>query len=91
MVLFGNSSGEDSAVSFGNFAGRAHARLYAFFIYESGEPPTFGSDLALLAGEVGDGRLEPQVGLEASWRDPMRALNALRERQLEGKAVLVID
>ena len=91
VILFGNSSGEDSAVRFASFAGRAHARLYAFFVYESGEPPAFGADLALLAAEVGAGRLEPEVGLEASWRDPMAALNALRERQLEGKAVLVID
>jgi NADPH:quinone reductase-like Zn-dependent oxidoreductase len=91
VVLFGNSSGQDSTVSFGSFAGRAHARLYAFFVYESGEPPTFGSDLALLAGEIGADRLQPQVGLEASWRDPVAALAALRERSIEGKAVLAID
>jgi NADPH:quinone reductase-like Zn-dependent oxidoreductase len=91
VVLFGNSSGQDSTVSFGSFAGRAHARLYAFFVYESGEPPTFGSDLALLAGEIGAGRLQPQVGLEASWRDPVAALEALRGRSIEGKAVLAID
>jgi NADPH:quinone reductase-like Zn-dependent oxidoreductase len=91
VVLFGNSSGQDSTVSFANFAGRAHARLYAFFVYESGEPPTFGSDLALMAAEVGSGRLDPQVGLEASWRDPLGALEALRQRSIEGKAVLAID
>src|SRR5579864_5955953 len=91
VVLFGNSSGQDSSVSFANFAGHAHARLYAFYVYESGEPPTFGSDLALLAAEIGAGRLKPQVGLETSWRDPEGALDALRERRLEGKAVLRVD
>jgi NADPH:quinone reductase-like Zn-dependent oxidoreductase len=91
VVLFGNSSQQDSTVSFASFAGRAHARLYAFFVYESGEPPTFGSDLAVMAGEIGAGRLDPQVGLEASWRDPLGALEALRERSIEGKAVLAID
>jgi NADPH:quinone reductase len=91
VVLFGNSSGQESSVSFGNFAGHAHATLYAFFVYESGEPPTFGSDLALLASEIGAGRLQPQVGLEASWRDPLAALSALRERRMEGKAVLSVD
>ncbi len=91
VVLFGNSSGQESSVSFPMFAGHAHARLYAFFIYESGEPPTFGSDLALLAGEIGAGRLKPHVGLEASWRDPLGALESLRQRQVEGKAVLVVD
>ena len=91
VVLFGNSSGEDSTVSFGGFAGHAHARLYAFYVYESGEPPTFGEDLTTLAGEIAAGRLVPLVGLEASWRDPLAALDALRQRQLEGKAVLAID
>jgi len=91
VVLFGNSSGQESTVSFPIFAGHAHARLYAFFIYESGEPPSYGSDLTLLAGEIGAGRLKPHVGLEASWRDPFGALESLRQRQLEGKAVLVVD
>jgi NADPH:quinone reductase len=91
VALFGNSSGQESTVSFASFAGKAHARLYAFFVYESGEPPTFGTDLALMASEIGAGRLEPQVGLEASWRDPIGALDALRERRMEGKAVLAID
>ena len=51
----------------------------------------FGSDLSLLAREVASGTLEPRVGLETSWHDPLGALNAMRERQLEGKAVLVVD
>jgi hypothetical protein len=47
---------------------------------------------ALVAtGEIGAGRLRPHVGLEASWRDPFSALDSLRRRQLEGKAVLVVD
>jgi NADPH:quinone reductase-like Zn-dependent oxidoreductase len=88
VAVFGNSSGQESSVSFASFGGHPHAQLYAFFVYESGEPPTFGSDLGLLASEVAAGRLRPQVGLEASWQDPRGALDALRERQLEGKAVL---
>ena len=91
VAVFGNSSGEDSTVSFGAFGGHPHARLYAFFVYESGEPPTFGADLATLAASVAAGALHPQVGLEASWRDPQAALEALRQRSLEGKAVLTVD
>ena len=91
VVLFGNSSGQDSTLCFAGFAGRAHAKLYAFYVYESGEPPTFGADLALLAGEIAAGRLDPRIGLEASWRNPMDALEALRERGIEGKAILAID
>jgi NADPH:quinone reductase len=91
VAVFGNSSGEASTVSFAAFGGHPHAKLYAFFVYESGEPPTFGADLGLLAREIAAGRLQPQLGLESSWRNPLAALEALRQRNLEGKAVLTID
>jgi NADPH:quinone reductase-like Zn-dependent oxidoreductase len=91
VVIFGNSSGQDSSISFGAFAGRAHATVYAFFVYESGEPPTFGADLSLLAAEVAAGRLEPTVGLQTNWNDPAAALESLRERRMEGKAVLLVE
>jgi NADPH:quinone reductase-like Zn-dependent oxidoreductase len=91
VIVFGNSSGQDSSISFGSFAGRAHATVYAFFVYESGEPPTFGADLALLASEVAACRLNPIIGAQGSWSDPVSALNSVRERRLEGKAVLLID
>jgi NADPH2:quinone reductase len=91
VVMFGNSSGQDSVVAFQQFGGRAHASLYAFFVYESGEPPTFGQDLGDMAREIAAGRLQPHVGLEANWRDPLGALSALRERAMEGKAVLLFD
>jgi NADPH:quinone reductase-like Zn-dependent oxidoreductase len=91
VVMFGISSGQEARVAFGSIMSSPHARLYAFFIYESGEPPTFGADLALLAAEIAAGRLHPQVGLESSWRDPLAALEAVRQRSLEGKAVLRVD
>jgi NADPH2:quinone reductase len=91
VVMFGNSSGEEARVAFGSVMSAPHAVLYAFFVYESGEPPTFGADLGAMAAEIGAGRLVPQVGLEASWRDPLAALEALRARAMEGKAVLVVD
>ncbi|MCA1644198.1 MAG: zinc-binding dehydrogenase [Chloroflexi bacterium] len=91
VVMFGNSSGQESKVAFGSIMAAPHARLYAFFVYQSGEPPTFGADLALMAAQVAAGRLHPQVGLESNWRDPLGALEALQQRSLEGKAVLIVD
>jgi NADPH:quinone reductase-like Zn-dependent oxidoreductase len=91
VVMFGNSSGQEARVAFGSIMSAPHSRLYAFYIYESGEPPTFGADLGELVAQVAAGRLQPQVGVEASWRNPMAALDSLRQRALEGKAVLVID
>jgi hypothetical protein len=37
------------------------------------------------------GRLDGQIELEASWREPSRALSALLQRRIGGKAVLHVD
>jgi NADPH:quinone reductase-like Zn-dependent oxidoreductase len=50
-----------------------------------------GGDLARLAALVAAGELEPQIGLEGSWRDPAPALEALLARRVAGKAVLRVD
>jgi NADPH:quinone reductase-like Zn-dependent oxidoreductase len=49
------------------------------------------SDLARLCRLMADGRLDGQIELEASWREPSGALNALLERRIGGKAVLHVD
>jgi NADPH:quinone reductase-like Zn-dependent oxidoreductase len=90
VVIFGNSSGEAARLSFIDFRGRAGARIEAFFVYESGEPPSFGSDLQLLADMVTAGTLHPQVGLEVPWTEANEAFRALQAREVNGKAVLVV-
>ena len=91
VVVFGNSSREQTPLSFSNFAGHAGAHLYAFFIYESGTPASMGEDLARLASLVAAGKLTPEIGLEDSWRNVYRAASALRERNVNGKAVFHVD
>lgn len=49
------------------------------------------SDLTRLCTLMADGRLDGQIELEASWREPSRALDALLERRVGGKAVLHVD
>jgi hypothetical protein len=44
-------------------------------------------DRALTAGR----RLNGQIGHEASWHRPSRALDALVQRRIGGKAVLHVD
>ena len=90
VVMFGNSSNEESRISFGDFRGRPGARIEAFFVYESGEPPAFGDDLQLLADMVAAGRLHPQVGLELAWSEANEAFGALGAREVNGKAVLLV-
>lgn len=91
VVVFGNSSGTTAEISFGDFRGKAGARVEAFFVYESAQPPSFGDDLARLAGFIADGLLHPGVGIEVSWREAGVALAALAGREVNGKAVLLID
>jgi NADPH:quinone reductase-like Zn-dependent oxidoreductase len=47
--------------------------------------------LERLLGLLAAGRLDPQIDLEASWRDAADAINALVERRIAGKAVLQVD
>jgi NADPH:quinone reductase-like Zn-dependent oxidoreductase len=91
IVVFGNSSNTPSNISFGDFRGHPGARITAFFVYESGEPPPFGDDLQQLADMIAAGSLHPQVGLEASWIDANNVFEALAGRQVNGKAVLLVD
>jgi NADPH:quinone reductase-like Zn-dependent oxidoreductase len=91
IAVFGNTSREETPLSFANFVGHARARLFAFFIYESGTPASMGVDLATLISLVASGKLTPEIGLEDSWRNLYRAVTALRDRNVNGKAVLHID
>ncbi len=89
IVMYGNSSGQPAKIAFSNFRGAPRCRLCPFFVYESGQP--FGPDLALLASLIGRGQLHPSIGLKRSWREATAALHALRNRQVNGKAVLLVD
>ncbi|MGH3666273.1 MAG: zinc-binding dehydrogenase, partial [Egibacteraceae bacterium] len=90
-VVFGNSSGQPSALGFADFAGCPRARFLPFRVYESGEPPTFGQDLARLVALVASGRLHPGIGFLGDWGEPQAAVVALRDRQVRGKAVLEVS
>ena len=92
VVAFGNSSGEQTAIDIGRFYNRGGVRVYGLRVFD--ELALHGSgarDLQLLVTEVAAGRLDPQIALTASWRDPDAALAALLDRRVAGKAVLRID
>lgn len=91
IVMFGNSSIQETPFNLANFVGHAEARLIAFFIYESGTPASMGVDLATLVSLVASGKLTPEIGLADNWHNLSRAITALRDRKVNGKAVLHID
>ena len=88
--MFGNSSREETPISFANFAGHAFARIVPFFVYLSGTPASMGEDLAKLVSMVASGKLKPEIGLEDSWHNVYKAVAALRDRKVNGKAVFHI-
>jgi NADPH:quinone reductase-like Zn-dependent oxidoreductase len=91
IVMFGNSSREETNISFPNFAGHAGARLLAFFVYLSGTPASMGEDFAKLVSLVAAGKLIPEIGFEESWHNVYKAAAALRDRKINGKAVFRIE
>src|SRR5258706_9810551 len=91
LVMFGNSSGEDTTISFQSFVGHHGARLTPFFSYLAGPPASFGADLAVLVSLIEAGKLTPPIGLEDSWHNFGPATTALRDRQVQGKAVFHVD
>ena len=91
IMVFGNSSQQPTTISFADFVGHANARIQSFFSYLSGPPESFGKDLAVLASLVAAGKLHPQIGFEASWRDVAQVMEALRERRISGKAIFRVD
>ena len=91
VVVFGNSSGETTSISFSDFGGGQNGRLQSFFSFSSGPEEQFSPDLALLLSLVADKSLTPQTGPERNWRDIARVADELRDRRLSGKAVFRVE
>jgi NADPH:quinone reductase len=74
------------------FRGAPGARLYGLFVFhETDKRGGAGPLLSRLVALVAAGRLDPQIDLEASWREPAEPIHALIDRRIAGKAVLHVD
>jgi NADPH:quinone reductase-like Zn-dependent oxidoreductase len=91
VVVYGNSSGEQTTIGFADFRGGQNARLQSFFYFTSEPEEKFAPDLALLVSLVADKSLTPQTGPERSWREIVHVAEELRERRLIGKAVFRVE
>src|SRR5208283_3913606 len=87
VVVYGNSSGETSTISFQDFRAAQNARIQSFFYFTSGPEEMFAPDLALLVSLIADGHLRPVIGIERNWAQLASVAEALRFRQVAGKAV----
>jgi NADPH:quinone reductase-like Zn-dependent oxidoreductase len=93
VVNIGTQS-DDETVTFraARFDRARGARIYTLNLRDELASHASGaSDLARLCALMADGRLDGQIEFEGSWREPARALDALLERRIGGKAVLLVD
>jgi NADPH:quinone reductase-like Zn-dependent oxidoreductase len=90
IVIFGNSSGEPTPISFRDFAEHPNARIQSFSYFTSEAEERFAPDLALLVSLVADGSLKPHL-VENSWRELAKIGPQLRDRNIRGKAVFHIN
>jgi NADPH:quinone reductase len=91
VVIFGNSSGEPTSISFRDFGEHNNARIQSFHSFTSGPEEQFAPDLEVLVGLVAGGVLAPQIGSERSWRDLPQVAAELRERRVDGKAIFRVE
>jgi NADPH2:quinone reductase len=67
------------------------ARLYGFYLFaELAHTRSASADLRRLADLVAEARLDPQIDLRLAWNDAARAIEALLDRRVNGKAVLIV-
>lgn len=88
------TQGDDQTVTFhaARFDRAKGARIYTFNLFdELASHAGATSDLTRLCKLMADERLDGQIELEASWREVPRALGALLERRIGGKAVLHVN
>ncbi len=90
VVIFGNSSGEETSLSFRDFGAANNSRIQSFHSFASGPEEAFAPDLGLLVSLVADGSLKPQI-IEHGWGDFVRIAGELRDRRVNGKAIFRIE
>jgi len=91
VVVYGNSSGEPTMLSFTDFRGAPNSRVQSFSYFYSESEDRFAPDLALLVSLIADGSLKPQIGVERSWREFAAVAVRLRDRGVAGKAVFLVE
>lgn len=93
IISFADTTSEPVSYLARSFYSRAPgARVYGLYVFtELARRGTGTSDLRRLAELVAAGRLDPQIDLVASWTEAGSAIEALLDRRVNGKAVLVVD
>ncbi len=87
VATYGSLAGQAS-LAMGDFRAAPLGKVVGFF--HAHPQHTRGEDLATLAALVGDGRVDPRIGAVRDWAEVRNVLDALRERDIRGRAVLTV-
>ena len=91
-VTFGATDANTATIESRVFFGTGGARLYGLTLFhELMSVERAGIGLTLLAELIAEGKLRPEIAVEASWREVGGVARRLIERDFTGKAVLHID
>ena len=91
IVSFGNSSNERTTFDPRTLYRKGAPTIRGYFVtWELLHGRTGTTRLAALAGLVAEGRLRSDIDLQVPWSEAARAIEALMERRVNGKAVLTI-
>ncbi len=92
VVSLGASSDEPTTFDVLALVRRGAITLYALSLFQEMERQGVGSrELGDLLELVAAGKLDPQIGLQGSWREMGPMLAALGDRRVTGKAVAIVD
>ncbi|HEX5018594.1 MAG TPA: zinc-binding dehydrogenase [Actinomycetes bacterium] len=92
LVSYGRSSGEDASLDPYWFGSHSGARIEGLLVFTEVARHRLGTpQLDRLLALMDAGKLDPQVSRVGSWTDPMPLVQALLDREVEGKAVLLVD
>ncbi|MBV8356551.1 MAG: zinc-binding dehydrogenase [Deltaproteobacteria bacterium] len=90
-VLLGVSSASETTFDAATFMRTGGATLYGFILFHELPHRPAAEGLARLVRMVADGRLHPQIELEAPYEQIAQVANKLYNRGIAGKAVLRLD
>lgn len=88
VVTYG-SVGGTAGLALGDFGAAPNVEVVGFFHHAPED--TKGEDLAILVDEVTRGRLVPRLGRVEDWSATRTVLQALRDREVRGRAVLTVS
>jgi NADPH:quinone reductase-like Zn-dependent oxidoreductase len=92
LVSYGRSSGEDAAIDPYWFGDHSGGRIEGLLVFTEVSRRRLGTkQLERMLALMASGALDPQVSQTGSWRDPMPLVEALIDRRVDGKAILLVD